>query len=167
MHTQKQFEKLQLGDFFFSSPCRLVQMKSKARAHYGRCESILHHFIPVFHLSCLIYKSGSVECTEGLEKRQFLVDGLPLKKKKLEVDEAISGFERRTAQKLNRAVTKSEKILLIYYNFCPASPPRPLSQLFFVYRNLTAIKYAPSTPSGTIPPPRTSQRRGPGSEATC
>lgn len=74
-------------------------------------ESIFHHFVSVFHLSCLIHKRGSVKCTEGLKKQQFfLVDGLPLRRK---IDTAITGFERKTVEKLSRAVTKCEKILLI------------------------------------------------------
>lgn len=32
---------------------------------------------------------------------------------KKEIDTAITGFERKTVEKLNRAVTKCEKILLI------------------------------------------------------
>lgn len=38
-------------------------------------ESIFHHFISVFHLSCLIHERGSVKCTEGLKKQQFFFSG--------------------------------------------------------------------------------------------
>ena len=78
---------------------------------------------------------------------------------------AITAFEWRTVRKLNGALTErgNTLIILIQIPSLVATPP----DFCLSYRNLTAIKYVPCTPSGTIPLPHTSRRRGPGSEATC
>lgn len=125
-------------------------------------KSIHHHFVPIFHLSYQL----------ALLKIQLLY----IKTESSHLAQANRPLSCKTQQSLHliEELSKSSKELQqstethSSFNIHHAFRLNPLQLFFFcLYRSLTATKYAPCTPFGTIPPLHTSLRRGPGSEVTC
>lgn len=129
-----------------------------------KCTSSFHlnFSLVIFHLSeqLSLLRLQKLPCWKAREE-PFNMAKAPMSCKNL----AITAFEWKTVKTLNRATDRTQNPAhhLIQIPSLVASPP----DFCLSYRNLTAIKYAPCTLSGTIPLPHTSLRRGPGSEVTC
>lgn len=115
MHTQKQFEKLQLGGFSVSS----LKMKSKTWAHYWcalrKC-TVPHHLISVFHFSRLIYRQSELLKTQKVPYVSQRGNHLIWPNYPEDAKSVITAFEWQTVKKLNTALTEHENIFILCYH---------------------------------------------------